>query len=365
MVAAKHLVVDISAHGFGHVAQTAAVINCLQQPSDELKLTIRTGASNKKLLQERVNRPFDLVEAKLDAGMIMYDALSVDRERTMQWYMDFHSNYGNRRSEQAKFIEDLNADCVLSNIPYVSLDGASIAGVPNLGLCSLNWADVFWSYCQDLPGSYRIHQEIQQAYAGSNLFLQPTPSLPMLDLPNRRSIAPIARLGQRQKLNEVVGDDRSKFVLVGVGGVELKQISLENWPTIQNCFWIWPDSILKRAPTSRDDFLSQSMMEEHFAYIDLLASSDVVVTKTGYGTQTEAVVNQIPCICISRLDWPEHEYLRDWHLEHGHVVFCEAKDLNGVLFNSEYLSHSCWDKPSMVPNGAHEAADIISKEFLQ
>lgn len=370
MVLLKHLVVDISAHGFGHVAQTAAVLNCL--PPD-LKLTVRTSATNQKPLQERVHRPFEMLETKLDTGMIMYDALSVDVEETMNWYRHFHLNYSQRRADEAELLAELQADCLLSNVPYLSLDAAGLAGIPNVALCSLNWADIFLSYCQGLEGSYEIHKEIQEAYAQTNLFLQPEPSMPMNDMPTRRPIAPIARVGERRDLSSVVfgAGESTKFVLVGVGGMELKQISFETWPALKDCFWIWPDSMLKRQfpIANRRDFLAQSFMEECFPYIDILASSHLVITKTGYGTQTEAVVNGVPCICINRLDWPEHEYLKKWHSEHGEVVFCDLKDLEKTVSESNHLLPSApcnpWNEvPVPLPTGAKEAAEIIVKEFL-
>ena len=355
----KHLVVDISAHGFGHVAQTAAVLN--EMPDME-RLTIRTNASNEKPLRERLNRPFQLVEAKLDTGMIMYDALSVDVEATFDWYKEFHSNYSERRADEAKTLEKLKPDCLLSNIPYLSLDAAGQLGIPNLALCSLNWADVFFSYCQDKEGSYEIHEEIRGAYAQTDIFLQPTPSLPMEDIPNRQGVAPVARLGKKQPLQSTVENDLAKFVLVGLGGVALQNLPLDSWPRIDNVYWIWPDSNFKESP-NRPDFLPQSYMETFYPYIDILASSDMVITKTGYGTQTEAVVNQVPTICISRPDWPEHPHLCAWHESNGEVEFCSSKDLLQTVSNTRLFGME-WKKPLVRPDGARQAANMIHQHLL-
>lgn len=359
MVLSKHLVVDISAHGFGHVAQAAAVLNCLPEME---KLTIRTSAFNEKILRERVHHPFQLIEAQLDAGMIMHDALTVDVDATMDWYRHFHSNYKERRSLAARQLDLLQPDCLFSNIPYLSLDAAGMVGIPNVGLCSLNWADIFFSYCQDQKGSSKIHGEIVNAYEQCDLFLQPTPSLPMDYLSRRKGIAPIARLGQRRSLHSLVNDDSARFVLVGVGGVALNQFPLEQWPRIKHVYWIWPDAVLQKAPT-RPDFVAQSYMENHAQYIDLLASSDLVITKTGYGTQTEAVVNQVPAICINRPDWPEHAYLRDWHNDQGEVTFCDWSDLLSTVAVDDLLDKT-WSKTPVLPSGAQEAADILRNEYL-
>ncbi len=361
MVLMKHVVVDISAHGFGHVAQTAAVLNAL--PEIE-QLTIRTRAANEKTLRERLHRSFRLIEAELDTGMIMRDALTVDVEATMDWYREFHSNYQERRASGARQLERLQPDCLLSNVPYLSLDAARMLGIPNVGLCSLNWADIFLSYCQNEKGSADIHNQMVHAYQQCDLFLQPTPSMPMEFIPRRKAIAPVARVGQKRPLQSLVKNDAARFVLVGVGGVALDGFPLHQWPRKKNVYWIWPDSILQKAP-KRADFLAQSSLEQHMSYIDLLASSDLVITKTGYGTQTEAVVNQVPAICINRPDWPEHAYLQEWHNDHGHVLFCDWSDLvSTIADNGNSLLECEWNKPLVFPSGAQEAASILQRDYL-
>ncbi|GAX17370.1 L-arabinokinase [Fistulifera solaris] len=361
MVLMKHVVVDISAHGFGHVAQTAAVLNAL--PEIE-QLTIRTRAANEKTLCERLHRPFRLMEAELDTGMIMRDALTVDVEATMDWYREFHSNYQERRASAARQLERLQPDCLLSNVPYLSLDAAGMLGIPNVGLCSLNWADIFLSYCQNEKGSAEIHNQMVHAYEQCDLFLQPTPSMPMDFIPRRKAIAPVARVGQKRPLKSLVKNDAARFILVGVGGVALDGFPLHQWPRKKNVYWIWPDSILQKAP-KRADFLAQSLLEQHMSYIDLLASSDLVITKTGYGTQTEAVVNQVPAICINRPDWPEHACLQEWHNDYGHVLFCDWSDLVSTIADIGNSLLDCeWNKPLVFPSGAQEAASILQRDYL-
>ena len=75
----KHLVVDISAHGLGHLAQVAPVIERLARARPDMRFTLRSGLSG-ALLHSRIDAPFDHVHAGLDRGMRMRDAISVDVE---------------------------------------------------------------------------------------------------------------------------------------------------------------------------------------------------------------------------------------------------------------------------------------------
>lgn len=351
----KHLIVDISSHGLGHLAQTAQVINALD--ASHIKLTLRTKISE-EILKERIQHRFTHIPYQQDTGMIMHDALHVDTAATMQWYQAFHATYEQRKHQAAKDLEALGADLVFADIPYLSLAASATIEVPSIALCSLNWADIFQAYCGHLEGAEKIHAEIEHAYAKARYFLQATPSMPMQHLPNRHPISPIAQIGNRQteKLRINTQQDQStRLVLVGLGGIGM-EYPLDNWPRIKNVCWIFQDKALYR---QRDDFITVSRCD--LPYIDLLASCDLILTKTGYGTQTEAVVNQIPTLCVARGDWPEEPHLFKWHQQQGMVRFIDWQDIttDELRTQVEPLLDQAWNLKTVQPSGAKEAATII------
>ncbi|QQZ28721.1 hypothetical protein HMY34_08100 [Thiothrix subterranea] len=351
----KHLLVDISAHGFGHVAQTSAVLNALD--CTNIRLTIRSSAAE-KMLRERIRHPFTLIPYQQDAGMVMHDALRVDIAASMRWYADFHANYAARKAQAARELAQLQPDLLFANVPYLSLDAAGECGVPAIALCSLNWADVFHTYCGGLPGAAQIREEILHAYTQAECFLQPTPSMDMHPAIRTQPIAPIAAQGKRNPagLRQQSGlPDHTRFVLVALGGLGM-EYPLENWPRIPGVCWIFPDVALTQA---RADFLPASLFA--LPYVDLLASCDAVITKTGYGTQTEAVVNQVPTLCITRPGWPEEPNLPDWHAQHGELTLIDWKTLQtgGFTHQIRALLEMPWRKPLVFPTGAQQAAERL------
>lgn len=351
----KHLVVDISAHGFGHVAQTSAVLNALD--CTNIRLTIRSSAAE-KMLRERIRHPFTLISYQQDAGMLMHDALRVDVAASMRWYADFHANYAARKAQAARELAQLQPDLLFANVPYLSLDAAGECGIPAITLCSLNWADVFHTYCGELPGAARIREEILHAYTQAECFLQPTPSMDMHPAIRTQTIAPIAALGKRNPAGlrqQAELPDHTRFVLVALGGLGM-EYPLENWPRIPGVCWIFPDMALTQA---RADFLPTSLFA--LPYVDLLASCDAVMTKTGYGTQTEAVVNQVPTLCINRPGWPEEPNLPDWHARHGELILTDWQTIQAGTFAQQILAllEMPWRKPLVFPNGAQQAAERL------
>jgi len=351
----KHLVVDISAHGFGHLAQTTAVLNELDITN--LHLTIRSRAPV-SVLHERLVHPFDYIPYQQDNGMVMLDALRVDASATMQWYQKFHDSYSQHKTQAALDLTELKADLLFCDIPYLSLDAAALVGMRAVALCSLNWADIFQAYCGSFEGANAIHAEILNAYEQATCFLQARPSMPMLNLSNTQGISPIALTGIKHAstLQTVASMDTStRFILVALGGIGM-QFPLQKWPQMDNICWIFDDAALY---LDRDDFIKKSQFG--LSYIDLLASCDLIITKTGYGTQTETVINQVPTLCVKRADWPEEPYLSAWHQQHGEVEFIDWQE----LVNGEFMAQVkrmlavSWQKEVVKPTGAIEAASVL------
>jgi hypothetical protein len=352
----KHLVVDISAHGFGHIAQTSAVLNALDP--EQFDITIRSIAPQ-ALLRQRINPSFTYIHHQQDNGMIMHDALHVDAKKSFQWHQTFHAHFAEHIDTASQQLESLEPDLLFCNIPYLSLEAAHTIGIPSIALCSLNWAEVFYAYCQHFNGANQIYDEMLSAYQKANIFLQPTPTIPMSALSNTQTISPIALKGNKHDLQQLTGKNSAKFVLISLGGIDI-DYPLDNWPQMDNVIWIFPDQALYK---QRHDFLAQSTF--NMPYMDLLSSCDLVLAKTGYGTQTEAVLNQVPTLCLERGDWPEEPYLFAWHQQHGDVDFIQWSQIEAASFskNIEKLLATPWSKKRIIASGANEATEVISRKM--
>ena len=144
-----HLVVSISGHGFGHVAQTAPILNVLYprmpHPATQLRLTVRSTVPLAHL-GSRIHAPFEFRPSEGDVGMVMSSALDVLVGDSSTAYRAFHADWEKRVADEAQLLRELNADFVFSNVGYLALAGAQRAGIPNAALCSLNWADIYRHY---------------------------------------------------------------------------------------------------------------------------------------------------------------------------------------------------------------------------
>lgn len=348
-----HLLAAISAHGYGHLAQTAPVLNALREAVPDLQLTVRC-ALPREVLDRRIAGTFVHQPVADDFGMVMHDALEVDVEASAARYAAFHTDWEQRVDGVARELEQAAPDLILADIPYLTLAAAARAGIPAVAMCCLNWADIFDHYCHDLPEAGTIHEQMLSAYNSAAVFLRTAPTMPMPTLHNRHDIGPLALVGtsRRDAINAQYGlGEKDRLVLVVMGGIAFRP-SLELWPELPGVRFVMQRSW----QVHRRDTL---VLEEiNIPFADLLASCDAVVTKPGYGTFAEAACAGVPVLYVPRVNWPEEPWLVSW-LETQ--VPCEALPRT-ELDEGTFLPRlqRLWQTPRPEPHQAEGVAQAVA-----
>jgi hypothetical protein len=356
----KHLFVDISSHGLGHLAQVAPVLDALARLRPGLRMSIRSGLAWEKL-RARIGVPFAFLAGRSDLGFVMVDAMRIDYAATGRAYRAFHADWEARVAAEAAFLRSLGADQVLTDVAYLPLAGAARTGLPALSMCSLNWADLFAHFFGREAWAGPIHGQILAAYRGARCFIRLTPAMPMRDLPNARAVAPVVapgrdRRGQlRQRIGAASGE---RIVLVTFGGFD-KNLNAAAWPITPGLRHLVPESWA----VERADMTAMETLRMNFT--DLLCSVDAVLTKPGYGIFTEAARNDVPVLYVCRDDWPEQDCLIEWLGKNARCRKIACADVMNGRFGEvlEWLWRQAPDdslrKRNAWDEGAEEAARLI------
>lgn len=350
-----HLLAAITAHGYGHLAQSAAVINALRSRAPDVKLTLYTHIPH-ALLRARIDGDFTLLDEAPDIGLPMHDALTVNIDDAARAYRRFHAHWQADVAEETERLRALAPDLVFANVPYRVLAAARRADIPTVALCSLNWADIYRHFCGARPEAARIVDEITAAYRDADIFLRPAPSMPMPALHNTRAIGPIARLGRphREELAARIGaSPRERYVLVSLGGIPMR-LDVRRWPRLPGFKWIMPANM----HGDRDDMIAFEHLKSGF--VDVLASVDVLLTKPGYGSFAEATCHGVRVLYVPRVDWPEEPHLVRWLSEHGRCRAITQRQLEEGDFADDLEHLLATSVPqSLAPTGGDEAAHIL------
>jgi len=352
-----HLVVAVSAHGFGHIGQTAPVVRALGKRVPGLKITVRSAAPRFKIL-ERFGSDVQPQSVNLDIGILQKSALEIAVAETAQAYQALHDGWQEKLQAEAKALEALDPDLLLVNIPYLTLAAARLAGIPAVALGSLNWADIYGYYYR---GKRReadsILDAMLTAYNAALRFLQPAPRMPMEGLTNALAIGPVAQLGtaRRSEINETAGvAPEDRLVMISLGGMDYRLL-VEDWRDRAGLHFVVPDAwnVHCRGVTPLEEL--------GMPFADVMASSDALIAKPSYASFVEATCLGIPVLYLERPNWPEVPYLLGWLEQHNRCAPLLSDAINRAGVGQ--LLEDLWSRPTpkaVVPTGVDEATDYLA-----
>lgn len=349
------VVFDVSGHGFGHLGQAAPVIQALRARCPHCRIVLRS-AHPASLLRDFLGCEVVLAPPPPEATMVMHGPTSVDAAGSAEAHRRVCERWEEHVAREAARLAALKPTILVSDVSYLSLAAAKRLGIPAIALCSLNWADIYRAYCGTEAGASAVLETIEAAYAAADVFLQVEPHMPMDGLSNLRSIGPVARIGhdRRRDLEAAADIPRGrKIVLVSLGGIpggdglDLPQVPGVHW--LAGAGVTGPVGTVTGAGALAMPFL------------DLLASSDAVITKVGYSTFVEAACNGTALVSAPRDDWPESPYLIAWAERNARFALTgsglDAPEIRRAL--EDVLSAP--PRPPVPATGVEEACRVIAK----
>jgi hypothetical protein len=352
-----HLWLALSPHGYGHAAMTAPVVKALRRLRPDLRLTIQT-AVPRGFLETRYGTDFTYVADIPDFGLKMHSSTRVDLEASAQGYKELHGDWPNLVAREAERLRQAAPDLVLANAPYVTIAAAAQAGIPVLGLSSLEWADIYRHYLGHRPEAAEIGAQMAAAYNSAAAFLRVTPAMAMPSLNNVIEIGTVGSSGTPRpaELRGALGvEEGTRIGLIAFGGIE-HGFDLSSWPILPG--WIWLSSVA--APEACTHV--KHWQSAGFSFSDVLASSDVLVTKPGYGSFVEAGLTGLPVLYQPRPDWPESPALDLWLCSHTKALAVEFESLLGSGLDGQLRKLFSMDiQPLASVSGNEQAAFILNQ----
>jgi hypothetical protein len=309
--APAHLFIAVTAHGYGHLTQVAAVAHALRRRDPGLRITL-AAAVDASFVRERMPAGVEVLDLALDVALPMDGPLQARWDDGLARYHAFDAEHEQHLAVQRSLLQRLRPDLVLADIPWLPLTAARQLGIPAVGLCSLNWLDILAESPVGARLSGALATHLREAYAGAELFLRPAPSMPMAWLPNGRDIGPIAELrrrdaaGLRRQLGVGAG---TRLVLLQFGGAGTLPLPPDA-PLPPDVLLLTPIPALANRPAAR--LIGAAAGPRAPGVAEVLASCDAIITKPGYGTFAEAACHGIPVLSVPRGDWPEEPHLEAW-----------------------------------------------------
>jgi len=349
-----HLLVTVTAHGWGHLSQTVPIVAALRARLPRLRVTLRTGLDpalvGARFASAGVAAPA-VVRDDTDFGFVMHDALEIDDERSLARYRALHADRGWLERERDA-LRALRVDAVLSNVGYQPILAAATLGLPAFGASSLNWADLLALRYPDRPGVAPLVAQMRDAYARADALYALQPGLPFDAFAQRVPIAPIGRRGHadRGRLRAALGlPPDGRVMLIAFGGLPMA-LDTEHWRLPEGWAAVAFTERVVQTPTVVDGRVLG------VPFLDLLASCDLLVAKPGYGTFAEAGFAGRDTASVPRDGWPEAPWLEAWLARHARLARIDLPALRAGRF--EPVLEAIAAQPARPPADGEGAAQL-------
>lgn len=296
------LYVAVTAHGFGHITRTAAVIQTLMTLDPDV-LPIFVTPAPTWLIDKYVTGRYLYRPRKLDIGVIQHDSLQMDLGSTQREVEDLRLRSEMVVRAEVEFIHLNQVKLVFGDIPPLAVAIAQGAGIPCYLQGNFGWDFIYEDFGIPFQGSVTW---IRDLYRRCDHLLQLPLHEPMSVFPHKQAMGLTGGDPQfgaaelRQKLG--LGGDE-KLTLLSFGGYGLQA---------------FPYHRLAEHPQRRFISLDQGSPDlpnlirldgQVWRPVDLMPICEQVLTKPGYGTLSEAMRVGIPITCITREGFREAEVL--------------------------------------------------------
>jgi hypothetical protein len=371
---AQAIVFYISSHGFGHASRAIEVINAILARRPETRVGVRTAAP-RWLFDLTVKGKVTFSTLETDTGVVQVDALTLDEADSIRRAASFHSDLVTRAASETRALRELGAGLIVGDIPPLAFSVGAAAGIPSIGLGNFTWDWIYADYPR-VRLAPSLLPAIRGAYAKASMALR----LPMWggfeSFSNVRDIPFIARHATKTreevcKLLKIPADKPivlSSFGGYGLPGLDTDLLAKFKKYTVITTANVPMSRARKDTPLSerKGSFVSineEGMYDAGVRYEDLVAASEAVVTKPGYGIIAEAIANDAAILYTSRGHFPEYDVLVEEMPKYVRSAFFSHDD----LFNGKWETHLdkllAHAKPKKKPetNGADVAAEILLK----
>lgn len=292
----------ISSHGFGHSTRAIEVINHIP---DSVDVEIVTRAPQ-WLFDVSIRRPFRFRPLHHDPGIVQFDSLRSDIEKTYECWDSLLNEYPRMAEEEARRMAEEQVGLAVGDVSPFAAAAAKQAGVPSAIVANFSWDWIFSAFVEQKPEFQALIESISEYYRSVDLLLR-TPMAGDLsifstihDVPMIVRRSPLSRLEARRRFG-LTPDDRA--VLISFGGMGLANIEPDYLEPFREITFLTFD------PKLQGPLNVRYLPSRETYHPDAIQAADLALAKLGYGVVTECIAHQTPIAYPPRHDFLEHPVL--------------------------------------------------------
>ena len=303
-----------SGHGFGHATRDIEVINTILVKRPGAQIIARTSVP-RWFFERSVRGPIDLQPAEVDSGVVQIDSLHLDEDETARRAARFYADFDRRVEVEAAVLKAAGASLIVGDVPPIAFAASRLTGIRSVAFANFTWDWIYETYPQFEGLAPGVLALIRDAYrcathalrlplgGGFEPMAAVTRTVPLVA---RRS-----KLGRAEARRAMALDGDVPIVLASFGGHD-SGLRYDDMARNTSFTLVTTDYEMPEVPASAgrlQRFTNERLAARGLQYEDLVAASDVVVSKPGYGIVSECIANGPALLYTSRGRFAEYDVL--------------------------------------------------------
>ncbi len=350
------IVFYVSGHGFGHAVRSAEVVRALGRLAPALQVEVRTSAPP-WLFPDGTR----VVPRDLDVGVVQADSLHVEPGETLRRYATFLREEPELLASESAELRAGGTRLVVADVPSAAFDVADWIDVPSVGLANFCWDWIYEPYVRQAPEHAWLLDHLRAQHGRADVLLR----LPMhgdvscfrraIDVPLIARRASTDRLKTRRRLG--LPPD-APLILFSFGGFELDGPDAGQLVRLREYALVATDG---GAEPRREGNLFR-LRRDSTPYVELLAASDAVVGKLGYGLVADCLANRVPLLYTPRECFREEPILAHALERDGRAARLPREALRGWDLGPHLARLLASDRPWT--DLCLDGAEVVARQVL-
>ena len=304
----------ISGHGFGHASRQIEIIRQLQRLRSDVHIVIKTPAPRWFFdVANLGEHSFETLET--DTGVIQPDSLHVDVVQSIKQCDSFHQTLDHRAAREANKIKGFNVRLIVGDIPPLAFRVGIMASIPTVAISNFTWDWIYDNYADTKFYAPRLVDTLSNAYASATMAWRFPLHAGFHSCRNVVDVPLVARRSTKdpRNLRDCLGLPRDlPIVLFSFGRYGVSNINWQHVQKTSHYHFVFASGdqldLLPNGPifTTLDE---TALSRNGLSYADVIAASDIVITKPGFGIVAECAANDTAMLYTDRRDFPEDAIL--------------------------------------------------------
>ncbi|GGH84248.1 UDP-N-acetylglucosamine transferase subunit ALG13 [Pullulanibacillus pueri] len=363
----KTIAYYISDYGFGHATRSIAVIRELLKTRDDIRVIICNKFAMKfikascKELPHSWDGRVEFREVQNDIGYILKrDSIEPDIERFKRVYYGFLDGARYYIESEKHFLMEQSVDLVIGDVPPFPFTAAKLLEIPTIGISNFTWYTAYkdWLTEEELDPLFTAYQDMDH-------FLELAGGAePVWTEEGNRSFGFYSRKADSEevkRMRDAVNPEEDKIIVYFGLGMKIDVESLDHYSLWKNDHCVF----IVSSNTNVDGENIYKIPTEYTESQNFIAAADIIISKPGWGTISEALQSDKPLIIVHRRGMNEDENTIQYLQDRNRCYLIDWEEVMDLQFDEKLLAtlNSQIDESVDKGDQIHAIVEYILKEL--